>query len=144
MGLLDGVIGMLTGGAPGDQSAGALMQHLGELLGGDAPGGGLSGLVQSFESSGLGPIIRSWIGSGQNLPITPEQLHQALGHERIAQMAQALGLDSGQVTNHLAEILPQIIDHLTPNGQIPTGGVAHSDIMGALSSRFGSASPPTS
>ena len=85
--------------------------------------GGLSGLLQSFQQGGLGHLFQSWISTGQNLPITPEQLHNTLGSDWIARITQATGLPQGQVEQHLSEILPQIVNHLTPNGQLPQGDI---------------------
>jgi uncharacterized protein YidB (DUF937 family) len=89
--------------------------------------GGLSGLLQSFQQGGLGHVFQSWIGGGQNLPVTADQLHNTLGSDWISRITQATGLPQGQVEQHLSTLLPQIVDHLTPNGQVPQG-----DIGGAL------------
>jgi len=81
--------------------------------------GGLSGLVQQFESAGLGGVIQSWIGSGQNLPISPDQIAQVLGADgALGHLAQQLGIDPTAASTMLAQVLPQVVDHLTPNGQI--------------------------
>lgn len=81
--------------------------------------GGLSGLVQQFESAGLGGLIQSWIGNGQNLPISAEQVASVLGSGgALGQFAQQLGIDPATASTKLAELLPQIVDQLTPNGQI--------------------------
>src|SRR5215217_3072960 len=82
MGLLDSVSGMLGGNTSGGASSAALMQQIAQMLAGNASSGGLAQLVQAFERSGLGPVVASWIGTGQNLPISPEQLQQVLGQAR--------------------------------------------------------------
>jgi uncharacterized protein YidB (DUF937 family) len=144
MGLLDSLVGMLGGEKAGEAASGALVQHISELLSSNASGGGLSGLVQSFERAGLGNIIGSWIGRGQNLPISPEQLQQVLGAGKISQIAKSLGLQNDQVAAQLSQLLPHVIDRLTPNGQVPAGGVGTADILGSLSAILGKGAPPSS
>jgi uncharacterized protein YidB (DUF937 family) len=85
--------------------------------------GGLGGLLQSFQQGGLGHVFQSWIGTGQNLPISPDQLHSTVGSDWISKIAQATGLPQAQVEQHLSSLLPQVIDHLTPNGQMPQGDI---------------------
>jgi len=132
MSFLDSVIGALCGGSTLEASGGGLLQHLGEMLSTDQQGGGMTGRLQAFEQAWLSGVIGSWIGTGQNLPILPEQLNQVLGSGRIAAMARSLGLSPGQITAQLAQLLPELINHLTPNGQVPAIGIAHEDVAGAL------------
>jgi len=89
--------------------------------------GGLGGLMQAFQQGGLGHVFQSWVGTGQNLPVSPDQLHNTVGSDWISRITQATGLPQGQVEQHLSALLPQIVDHLTPNGQLPQG-----DLGGAL------------
>jgi uncharacterized protein YidB (DUF937 family) len=129
MGLLDAVIGAL--GSGGGQTG--LMNVVAGLLHDDAPGGGLSGLTARFEQAGLGPLIASWIGSGQNLPISADQLHNVLGSDTIAQIAGQLGLGHGDAASQLAQMLPQVIDKLTPHGRAPAGGLGDlGSLLGSL------------
>jgi uncharacterized protein YidB (DUF937 family) len=138
MGLLDNLIGALGGGSEPGQGGGALLQHLSAMLtSGQTAGGGLPGLVQAFQQSGLSHVIGSWIGGGPNQPISAEQLQQVLGPDRIAAIAQSLGLPPGQITSQLTQLLPELINHLTPSGQLPTGGVAHADVASALTAVLG-------
>lgn len=83
-------------------------------------GGGLNGLVQQFNSGGLGHLIQSWISTGPNQPATAQQIQQALGGDRLRQMAARVGLDPNVVAQKLSTILPQVVNHLTPNGQLPS------------------------
>jgi uncharacterized protein YidB (DUF937 family) len=85
--------------------------------------GGLGGLLQAFQQGGLGHVFQSWIGTGQNLPVSPDQLHRTVGTEWISRITQATGLPQSQVEQHLSTLLPQIIDHLTPGGQLPQGEI---------------------
>lgn len=81
--------------------------------------GGLNGLVQQFQAGGLGHLIQSWISTGPNQPATAQQIQQALGGDRLRQIATRVGLDPNVVAQKLSTILPQIVNHLTPNGQLP-------------------------
>jgi uncharacterized protein YidB (DUF937 family) len=109
----------------------SLMAIISSLLSGSGGSGGLAGLVQHFQQAGLGEQVQSWIGSGQNLPISAEQLMQVFGAERMQQMAASAGMDQQQLGGQLAAMLPQAVDRLTPEGQIPSGGV--DDALGMLS-----------
>ena len=104
-----------------------------QMLGGQASG--LTGLVQKFEAAGLSNVIQSWIGTGANLPITAEQLQQALGAEHLSQLAQTAGINKDQLLQQLSAALPGVIDHLTPGGQMPTGAGALSSILGQFSAK---------
>ncbi len=104
MGLLDGVMGGVVGALVSD----VLQKH-----------GGVQGVVQQFESQGFGPTVRSWVGTGANQPISADQVHQALGPDLIQQLAAKTGLSVPELTRKLAQILPQAVDGMTPDGVIP-------------------------
>ncbi len=78
--------------------------------------GGLSGLVQNFHDKGLGSIVSSWVGSGQNLPISAEQIQTAMGSGMVAQLAAKAGITPEEASSRLSQFLPTIIDKLTPQG----------------------------
>jgi uncharacterized protein YidB (DUF937 family) len=80
--------------------------------------GGVSGLIQAFHDKGMSEVVTSWVGNGQNLPVTGEQIQNALGSDVVKQFAAKLGLSPDQATAHLSELLPGLIDKLTPNGQV--------------------------
>lgn len=138
MGLLDSILGTLAGGASrgqgGSPGGDVLMQALMALLaqsgaqGGaqaGAPGGGLGGLgglAQQFERGGLGDLMASWIGTGQNLPVSGRQLEGVFGSDAIGQFAQQLGLSQGEAADQLSQLLPQVVDRMTPEGRLPEGG----------------------
>lgn len=137
MGLMDMLGGLasqaLGGSSPNQgQAPAALVQAVVGMLGNHAQGGGLAALVQQFEQAGLGQQVQSWIGTGQNLPISADQVKQALGSGTLGQLAQAAGLSHDDAAAHLAQVLPALIDHVTPQGQVPSGG-----IEGALASLSG-------
>ena len=81
--------------------------------------GGLSGLLQNFHDKGLGELVTSWVGTGQNLPISADQIQHALGSEQVQQLAAKLGIPSGVVSSQLAQLLPTVVDKLTPSGEVP-------------------------
>lgn len=119
MGLFDQVAGALASGEGNGQ--GGLLQIAMQLIN-DPKIGGLQGLVQSFQQGGLGEIVNSWVSSGQNLPISAEQIQSVLGGSSLQDMAAQLGMSQEQASGSLAEMLPQLVDGMTPNGQLPEGG----------------------
>jgi uncharacterized protein YidB (DUF937 family) len=82
--------------------------------------GGLGGLLSHFQQNGLGDVMKSWIGPGKNQPVSPNQLSSALGPQIIQILAQKTGLSEQEITSHLSQILPNVVDKLTPNGRLPT------------------------
>jgi uncharacterized protein YidB (DUF937 family) len=121
MSLLDSVLKAATGAAPAlDGSQSSLASAALSMLS-SSQTGGISGLAEQFAAQGLGHIISSWIGTGQNLPISAEQLQSVLGSQQVQAIAAKVGLSPEAVNVGLAQVLPQIVDHLTPNGQVPQG-----------------------
>jgi uncharacterized protein YidB (DUF937 family) len=82
--------------------------------------GGLGGLLDKLQQGGLGNVTNSWIGSGQNQPVAPNQLGSALGPNIIKTLAQQSGLSEDELTKQLSQVLPGVVDKLTPNGRLPT------------------------
>jgi uncharacterized protein YidB (DUF937 family) len=82
--------------------------------------GGLGGLLNKLEQGGLSDVTKSWVGSGQNQPVSPGQLGSALGPSIIKMLAQKSGLSEEDLTKQLSQILPGVVDKLTPNGRVPT------------------------
>ena len=123
MGLFDEVAGGLLKQVFSSQSSQTgLLEVITGLVKG-SEGGGLEGLAQTFNEKGLGDIISSWIGTGENLPISAEQIRQVLGSGQIQQVAEKLGVSSDQASNALAEMLPQVVDKLTPGGSLASGDI---------------------
>lgn len=122
MGLLDAVAGAIGGGGGGQ---GDLMQLVMKLV---QDNGGLEGLVSRFQQGGLGDVVQSWVSTGPNLPISPEQLGQALGPDTLKQ----LGGGGQDLLGPLSQLLPQVVDGLTPNGQLPAGGGDLGAVLGSL------------
>ena len=124
MGLLDqivkGLAGKFLGGGAGTQNP-LLDIALGLIN--NPQEGGLTGLLETFKGKGLGDAVSSWISTGQNQPVSGEQITHVLGKEQIQQIAEKIGIPKGEVSSGLASILPQIIDKLTPNGTLPESGL---------------------
>lgn len=119
MGLFDQVVGAVMSGHATEGAASPLLAGIMQLVN-DPQTGGLAGLVQAFQNGGLGDVVKSWVSTGQNLPISAEQIQSVLGSSGILQnLASQFGLSSEQVSGQLAELLPQVVDKLTPNGAIP-------------------------
>lgn len=129
MGLFDSVMGAVTGQM---QQHGGLATVLGGLLANNSELGGLSGLVDKFQQNGMGDIVSSWIGHGQNLPISADQIASTFGSGTLGNIASQLGLDPAQVSGQLAQMLPGLIDKLTPHGALPDGGLGHSDDLAGM------------
>ena len=128
MGLLDDVIGAALGKSGSGLSspiAMALMALLASRMSASAQTpqgslGGLGALIDRFRNNGFEDAINSWIGTGQNQAISPGQLRQALGQETVEDLSQRTGLPHGDLLSQLANILPGVVDRLTPNGRLPS------------------------
>ncbi len=137
MGLLDSVLGSLMGGGQGG-AASPMGGILGSLLGGGSQaggmgqgmgggmaqgvGGGLGGLVSQFEQAGLGHIAQSWVGNGQNQPVSPQQLQSVFGDNQVQSMASQAGMQPQDFLSQLSQHLPNAVHGMTPNGQLPDEG----------------------
>mgnify|MGYP006351767323 CR=1 FL=1 len=129
MGLLDGLIGQVIckamggGQAAGGQAGGTGNPMLDLVMGmmTNPQSGGLQGLLGNLSQAGLGDAVKSWVGTGANIPVSGDQIQSALGSDQIAAIAQKFGLNAQDVAGQLAQILPQAVDKVTPNGQIPDG-----------------------
>src|SRR4051812_12397622 len=90
--------------------------------------GGVSGLVESFKQQGLGGLVSSWISTGQNQPVSGDQLEAVLGSSQVAALAAKVGVSPDQAKAALSQILPQVIDRLSPQGQLPQGNMLEAAI----------------
>ncbi|MDD2878985.1 MAG: YidB family protein [Rhodoferax sp.] len=137
MSLFDSVLGAVTNHV---QQQGGLANVLSGLLANNGEAGGLNGLVEKFRQAGLGDAVNSWIGTGANQAISGDQLSDALGSDMVTKAASQLGLDPSQLSGQLAQMLPGLIDKLTPNGTAPEGGLGNAgDLMGMLGGLLGKA-----
>ena len=134
MSLLDTLASMAGGGEQGGSASllPALIEQLNKYP------GGLSGLIASFQQGGLGEIVASWIGKGQNLPVSADQLGRVLDPGVVDELAAKTGQDAGSVLGSLSALLPQLVDKATPDGAIQPGqGFNPADLLGSLSGLFG-------
>jgi uncharacterized protein YidB (DUF937 family) len=127
MGLLDAILGgMMRGGsAPsmgglgtGAQGQNPLLQIVLQML---QQNGGLEGILGKFQQAGYGEQAQSWIGTGSNMPIDAGALSQIFGQGQLEQIAQQLGMSRGEAAGQIAQTLPNVVDRMTPDGQIPAG-----------------------
>jgi uncharacterized protein YidB (DUF937 family) len=127
MDLMDSLKSALGGGDKKDD----LMSSIMELLGGQ---GGLQNLISQFDANGLGDVIGSWVGTGQNKSITPDQIQNVLGSDVLGGVASKLGLNVKDLSGQLSNLLPNVVDKLTPEGKVPEGDIMSqaSDLLGGL------------
>lgn len=119
MSLLDGLIGAVAKevmGGKGQQQA--LIEAALKMMG-NQQGGGLGGLVETLTKAGLKDQVSSWVSTGKNVPVTGTQLESALGAGPLGEIAKSLGMSNQSAAGGLAAVLPQLIDHLTPDGNVP-------------------------
>jgi len=105
----------------GDNGQNNIQESVMDLLG--KHGGNLNGLISQFSSSGLGEQVASWVGKGENLPVSSSQITNAIGGDTLQQISSKLGIDSGDLAGQLSKYLPMVIDKLTPEGSVPEGGM---------------------
>lgn len=128
MGLFDSLAGAVLSKVGGDK--GAMVQVAMDLFN---QNGGLEGVIEKFKTGGLAEQAASWVGKGENLPISAEQISQVLGSDTVAGIAAKLGMDSGDISNKIAEYLPQVIDKMTPDGEVnASSGNLMSAVLGML------------
>jgi len=108
MGMLDGLLGGIVGGGLASVVNDILERH-----------GGLPGVVNEFQRNGLGATVQSWVGTGPNQPISPEDIHRTLGPDLLQQLAAKSGLNVQDLAAKLAQVLPQAVDKMTPDGTLP-------------------------
>lgn len=127
MGLLDNLenqaLGNVLGGSSNPLASGLLQMIQNQP-------GGLQGLVQSFHDKGMGGLVSSWVGSGANSPISADQVHQALGSDQVKALAAKAGISPDTAGSAIAQLLPGLVDKLTPNGSGPD----HSNVLAMASS----------
>jgi uncharacterized protein YidB (DUF937 family) len=134
MSMLGNILGSVLS-SMGQQGGGmgALASAAGSLLANDGEHGGLGGLIGKFQQAGLGDIVGSWVGSGQNMPISADQLQNVLGSDAVAGIAAKLGMNPSDALGQLSNLLPGLVDKLTPDGQAPTAGFGNmGDLAGML------------
>ena len=128
MGLFDSLAGAVLSKVGGDK--GAMVQVAMDLFN---QNGGIEGVIEKFKTGGLAEQAASWVGKGENLPISAEQITQVLGNDTVAGIAAKLGMDSSDISNKIAEYLPQVIDKMTPDGEVnASSGNLLNAVLGML------------
>ncbi len=128
MGLLDNLENQALGNVASRCSSNPLASGLLQMI--QNQPGGLQGMMQSFHDKGLGGVASSWVGSGANSPITADQIHQVLGSDQVKALAAKAGINPDTAGSAIAELLPTLVDKLTPNGSVPD----HSNVLAMASS----------
>lgn len=128
MGLFDSVAGAVMGKLGGEQ--GGMAQIAMDMFN---QHGGLNGLVEKFKESGLGEQAASWVGKGENLPVSADQISSVLGSGAIAEMAAKFGLTPEMLSNQIAQHLPGVVDKMTPNGEV---GSDSGNLLGSVLGMF--------
>ncbi len=133
MGLLDSLLGSMMGGMPGGsqatpgaqgaQGGSQMIQMALQML---QQNGGIEGLLAKFQQAGMGQQAQSWVGTGQNMPISADALSQIFGQGQLGKIAQQMGMSHEEVAGGLAQALPGVVDHMTPGGEIPE---EHNDLV---------------
>ena len=120
MGLLDDIKGKISGMlGSGESEQSGLLEGIMQMI----ESKGLGGLLQSFQEKGLGDVISSWVGTGENQPISADQIQEVLGGDVMQKIADKAGIPQEELSGKLAEVLPGVIDKMTPDGTIPEGGL---------------------
>lgn len=128
MGLLDSLAGGMLEKVMGEK--GAMAQVAMDMLN---QNGGLAGVLEKFKENGLAEQAASWVGRGENMPISAEQIASVLGSGQLGEIATKFGIDPNTLSAQIAEHLPTIVDKLTPNGEVPSeSGNLLSVLMGML------------
>ena len=128
MGLLDSLAGAVLGKLSGQQ--GGMAQIALDMFN---QNGGLSGVLDKFKAGGLGDAAASWVGKGENLPVSAEQISSVLGSGAIADMAAKFGISPETLSAQIAQHLPTVVDKMTPNGEVTEGsGGLLSSVLGML------------
>jgi uncharacterized protein YidB (DUF937 family) len=135
MGLMDLAGQFLCGNQGGGDSKTQLLNAAISMI--QNQSGGLQGLLGKFQESGMGDHVASWVGNGENLPINADQIQQALGSDQVEALAQQAGVPAEHASGGLAAMLPDIINHLTPNGQVPQEGGLQQGLGGLLGKLLG-------
>ena len=133
MGLFDGILGSLFGGLNQQQSGNLLSSVAGMLQG----GGGIQGLLTKFSGQGLGDLVKGWISTGPNPPATAQQVEKVFGPDQLSQLASQAGVPTNEISGHLAKLLPQLVDKLSPDGTVPEGNAMQQGLSSLLSGGIG-------
>src|SRR5947207_5416375 len=131
MGLLDSILSAVSGKGDTSGEANPLLGVLSGLL---SQSGGLQGLASKFSQSGQGDAFSSWVGMGENQPVSSNQIQEAVGSDQIRAIATKMGVDPNLASQFLAEYLPKIVDKLTPTGKVDPSADSQQGLAAVLPS----------
>ena len=141
-GQLGGILAAETAGAEGAQAPAhdphAMLESVVGLIN---QHGGIGGLLEKLKGSGLGDAASTWVGKGENQPVSGDQLESAFGSDAIAQIAERVGIPKERASALLSQYLPMVINHLTPNGKVEEGSWLEKG-LGFLKAQFQKQAPP--
>ncbi|HZW39391.1 MAG TPA: YidB family protein [Ignavibacteriaceae bacterium] len=127
MDILDSIKSTIGGS---DSKEGNILSSITSMIGGE----GLNGIISKFNANGLGNLVSSWIGKGENLPVSQDQIKNVIGNEKINEIAQKMGVEPAEAAGKLSDMLPKVIDKLTPDGKVPEGDILSKgmDMLGGF------------
>ena len=126
MGMLDGLVGSVLGKVMGEKAG--MAQVAMEMFN---TNGGVGGILEKFKTGGLGDAAASWVGKGENMPVSADQISSVLGSDQIAAMAEKFGIEPATLSAQIAEYLPSVVDKMTPNGAVEAdSGNILSSVLG--------------
>lgn len=140
MGLLDDIGRQVLGSAIGGEAASGSAAQINWVQMGIAlldKFGGIEGLMKKFSDKGFGDIIASWVGTGKNLPISADQILAVLGKKNVTEVAKEAGTDAATAADGLAQVLPGLVDQLTPKGESVGGDLLQQGIQALLGGKMG-------
>ncbi len=120
---LGNIMDTVSSGKSGDGGLGSVL----DLVGGEK--GGLNSITDMFSNNGMGDLVNSWIGKGENKSVDAGQIEKVLGAEKIQKLANKNGIDFGSAAGLIAQFLPMIIDKITPDGILPSGDGFNLDML---------------
>lgn len=126
MGMFDGLVGSVLGKVTGEKAG--MAQVAMEMFN---TNGGVGGILEKFKTGGLADAAASWVGTGDNIPVSADQISSVLGNDQIAAMAEKFGIDPATLSAQIAEYLPSVVDKMTPNGAVEAdSGNILSSVLG--------------
>jgi uncharacterized protein YidB (DUF937 family) len=144
--ILASTLGNSQGGQPAQGQSGQAALIAAAMQFVNSQPGGIMGLIERFHQNGAGDIVQSWIGTGENKPISPDTLNNVLGQDNVGALAQKAGVSGDQLSGMLAAVLPHLVDRATPNGEVPANGQLDMNSvlgsLGGLAGMFGKGEEP--
>ncbi len=126
MGMFNGLVGSVLGKVMGEKAG--MAQVAMEMFN---TNGGVGGILEKFKTGGLADAAASWVGTGDNIPVSADQISSVLGNDQIAAMAEKFGIDPATLSAQIAEYLPSVVDKMTPNGAVEAdSGNTLSSVLG--------------